>query len=165
MVNMTHKVKNIKKTKTAITIDFKHTHQRFWRSVEGEVAPILDTTFPPLVFETFPRTFLKYVLDEKTAEGLWSATERDSLVRNFLSYIKLSHFDWTNLETQLSLCLFNLVSTAKDEGYSAIDVVVSIEVATVDTYNEEEVAWAVREFVTVANPAPRSSVEALPSQH
>ncbi|XXG56940.1 hypothetical protein AAC387_Pa03g4233 [Persea americana] len=129
-----------------------------------DVTAIVDAPFPPISIATFPHTNVRNVLDEKRAEGLWSTTERDSLVHTFLSPVNLSHNNWTNLETQVSLCLFNLVSTAKEEGYIAIDVVLFIEAETVDAYDEEEVAWAMRELASVANPAPRSSVEALPSQ-
>lgn len=49
------------------------------------------------------------------------------------------------------------VSTANDEGYSAIHVDLVLEVETVDTFYEEEVALA----TSVATDAFRSVIEAL----
>lgn len=46
-----------------------------------------------------------------------------------------------------------------DEGYNAFEADVILEVATVDTFDEEEVALA-----TGVAPRSRSSIEALPSQ-
>lgn len=161
---ITHDVKNIKEAKTTIIIDVKNTHQRFWHSAEGNVTLTEDMPFPPFVLSTFPHSTSIWELVGERAECLWSPTERDSLIHDILSSFRLTSLsELANLEAEVSLGVFNLFSTSKDEGYNAINVMVFIEVSTVDTYDEVEVAWAMRESMIVTNPAPRSSIEALVS--
>lgn len=49
---------------------------------------------------------------------------------------------------------------SNDEGYKVFDVFVVLEVATANTYNEEEVAQA----TNIAASSLRSSIQALPSK-
>ncbi|KAJ8620338.1 hypothetical protein MRB53_028867 [Persea americana] len=159
-VNITHKIENITGTKTSISIDFRNTHRRLWHSVEGDVTTIFERTYPAFTSKVY--------LDKDNANLLWSPTETDSLIRTMMSFFRIpcefrSLNEFAELETQVSVYLCNLVSNAKDEGYSAMDVVVVIDIATVDTYNQEEVERIARESASVAGPVVRFSIEALSS--
>lgn len=146
---MTHKFKSIRGTKITVNIDFKNKQQRFWRSHEGDVTTITDATFLPRLFPF--SSFLTYELEDNAKE-LWSPVKRHSLIRQLIVLFRLTSLDvLAELETQLSLCLLNAVSTANDEGYGAFCADVVLEVATVDTYDEEEVALA-----TIVDPESSS---------
>lgn len=97
---------------------------------------------PSLSLFNIPSVHLKvWVGWEKYGSGLLL---RDIRLSTAFSPTSTWH-QLANLETEVSLCLFKLVSTAKDKGSNAIDVVLFIEVVTVDTYDAEEVAFAVRD--------------------
>ncbi|XXG69126.1 hypothetical protein AAC387_Pa06g2065 [Persea americana] len=64
------------------------------------------------------------------------------------------------LETHFSLFLLNAMSNSNKEGYNTIDASLELEFAMVDTYDEEEVAWA----FGLPVPAARASIVALPWQ-
>ncbi|KAJ8637335.1 hypothetical protein MRB53_011602 [Persea americana] len=151
ILNIGYRVSNIEGTVTSVSLEFTNTHRRQLRSFEGDV----PTTSDGLLVKVYWESNL-----------LWSPTQRHSLIRRALSCLDLiSVIVLAELESQTSLCLLNLVSNAEDEGYSAINVVLNIDVATVDTYDdEEELARAISEHTGVAGPALRSSIKALPSQ-
>ncbi|RWR77168.1 E3 ubiquitin-protein ligase RING1-like protein [Cinnamomum micranthum f. kanehirae] len=134
-----------------VSLEFTNTHGRQLRSFERDV----PTTSDELLVKVYWESNL-----------LWSPTQRHSLIRRVLSCLDLISVSvLAELESETSLCLLNLVSNAEDEGYSAINVVLNIDVATVDTYDdEEEFARAISEHTGVAGPALRSSLKALQSQ-
>lgn len=143
LLNVGHRVSNIQGTNTHISFEFKNTHHCLWRCPEGDVVTTIAGTFPPVHLMTPP-------LDMNT---LLSPTSRDSLVRGTISCFHLSSFgELVELETRVSLCLLNLVLAAAYDGYSAMNAALLIDVATIDTYYDEE------------DVARATSIEALPSQ-
>ncbi|KAJ8638155.1 hypothetical protein MRB53_012422 [Persea americana] len=121
VVNMTRKVKNIKETKTIITIYFRKQRTTFLALCQMSCYHNSRCNIP----SPRPRIVLKYEMDEKQVKCLWSPTQWHSLVQCLLPYFDLTSLgELASVETQVSLCLFNLVWTAKDERYSAIDVFV-----------------------------------------
>lgn len=165
VVNMTHNVKNVSGINTTITIDVKNKLQRFWRSAEGNLTAIIDETFPPIMARVTSRITSTIELDKEDARYLSSPAGAHLLVHNILRYFNLTTLsELVELETQVSLCLHNAASSAKDEGYQAIDAAVVIEVATIDTYDEEDAVWSTNVASNVAAPASGSSIKALLSQ-
>lgn len=91
---------------------------------------------------------MKVALNKDDVNILLSPIEIDSLSRNTISFLRLlddfkSLNEFTELETQISAHLLDLVSNAKDEGYynSAVDLVLVVEIATDDTYDHMEKRW------------------------
>lgn len=147
---MTHKVENTSGTKTTITIDLKNKHHHFW-CCNGEVTTATTDGMSSPITAAFESADAKHLLSPSIM--------RHSLIRKILLGLNLTSLDeLVELEIQISLCILNAVSAANDEGCSAIDVIVVLEVATVDIYEKEEKVRA----TSVAAPTPRSSVEALP---
>ncbi|RWR77156.1 E3 ubiquitin-protein ligase MBR1-like protein [Cinnamomum micranthum f. kanehirae] len=140
---------------TMISLRFKNKRQRVWCPIEG------DATATVSVADRIVEK--KRYLD---ANSLWSETFRHFLICDILSYLDLSDQPALALVVSaVSLALLILVTMGKDLGFSAVEVVFTIDVETVDLYYEEEViAQAMRESAGVAGPASRSSIEALPSR-
>ncbi|XXG55466.1 hypothetical protein AAC387_Pa03g3131 [Persea americana] len=136
---------------TFITLQFKNRRQHVWHPIEGDVSTIMSETDP-----LAEKNALLY------ANSLWSHKSRHSLIRGMLSCFDLS-CALDEVESEVSRCLLNLLSTAKDEGFNAIDVVFTIDVVTVDSYDEEMISQVISQFGVTA-PASRSSIQALPSR-
>ncbi|KAJ8616758.1 hypothetical protein MRB53_036130 [Persea americana] len=116
IVNMTHKVENIRGTKTTITIDLKNKHHHFWFS-NGEVTTATTDGMSSQIATTFESDNAKHLMSPSIM--------RHSLIRKILLGLNLTSLDeLAELEIQISLCILKTVSAANDEGCSAIDVVV-----------------------------------------
>lgn len=113
---MTHKVENIRGTKTTITIDLKNKHHHFWFS-NGEVTTATTDGMSSQIATTFESDNAKHLMSPSIM--------RHSLIRKILLGLNLTSLDeLAELEIQISLCILKTVSAANDEGCSAIDVVV-----------------------------------------
>ncbi|KAJ8638493.1 hypothetical protein MRB53_012760 [Persea americana] len=135
-------------------------HQRLWRSIEGDVTTIADKTFP---FPHLAGIFSGLLIRKYDASSLCSPIKRHAIIRMIFFHMNLSSLDedeLAKLETHFSLFLLNAMSNSNKEGYKTIDASVELELATVDTYDEEEVAWA----FGLPEPASIASIAALPSQ-